>query len=117
MHCAHPPTSPSQNQTKTTLHQVNAAFGAYKFPVIVVTNKPEPALLFKALALKLEPFLHFVLVSSPSAQFLQRFNNANVPSVHILVPQVGRRTIDSSLSSMYTSMLHHPLLNQCTPNN
>ena len=69
---------------------MNAAFGSYKFPVIVVTNKPEPALLFKALALKLEPFLHFVLVSSPSAQFLQRFNNANVPSVHILVPQVGR---------------------------
>lgn len=67
---------------------MNEAFGAGKFPVIVVTNKPDPALLFKALALKLAPFLHFVLVSSPTAQFLQRFNNAAVPSVHILVPQV-----------------------------
>lgn len=67
--------------------EMNAAFGSYKLPVAVITNKPEPALLFKALALKLEPFLHFFLVSSPSSDFLLRFNRAVVPSIHILVPQ------------------------------
>jgi hypothetical protein len=67
--------------------EVNEAFMAYKFPVVVITNKPQPALLFKALALKLEPFLHFILITSPPQSFLDRFNKAVVPSIHVLVPQ------------------------------
>jgi len=68
-------------------NEINTAFRGGKFPVLVFTKKPEPALLFKALALKLEPVLSFLLISDPSKETMSRFNNANVPSINVLVPQ------------------------------
>lgn len=76
----------------THARQINLAFGAYKLPIVIITNKPEPAALFKALALKFEPFLHFLYVTNPSKSFLAQFQNAVVPSVHILIPQVRDRS-------------------------
>ena len=67
--------------------EVNTAFGSYKSPIVILSNKPQPALLFKALALKLEPYCHFIFIANPTSQFLVQFNRAVVPSVHILVPQ------------------------------
>jgi len=68
-------------------NEINGAFRTGRFPVLVFTKKPEPALLFKALALVLEPALTFILISNPSKDTMSRFNNANVPSVNVLVPQ------------------------------
>jgi len=68
-------------------NEINGAFRSGRFPVLVFTKKPEPALLFKALALKVEPVLTFLLISNPSKETMSRFNGANVPSVNVLVPQ------------------------------
>jgi hypothetical protein len=68
-------------------NEINGAFRSGRFPVLVFTKKPEPALLFRALALALEPALTFLLISNPSKETMSRFNNANVPSVNVLVPQ------------------------------
>ncbi len=67
--------------------EINMAFAAKKFPVVVFTRKPEPALLFRALALKLQPVFAFLFVVDPSEATMARFNGANVPSINVLRPQ------------------------------
>jgi len=68
-------------------NEINMAFRSGRFPVLVFSKKEDPASLFRALALKLEPLLSFIFISSPSQETMARFNGANVPSVNVLVPQ------------------------------